>query len=30
MEPYDADRIEARWQEVWEAERAFEVSNDPI
>jgi leucyl-tRNA synthetase len=28
MDRYDPHAIEAKWQEVWEAERAFEVSND--
>jgi leucyl-tRNA synthetase len=25
---YDADRVERKWQEAWEAERPFEVSDD--
>ncbi|MEX0675025.1 MAG: leucine--tRNA ligase [Gaiellaceae bacterium] len=25
---YDANRVERKWQEVWEAERAFEISDD--
>ena len=28
MDAYEADAIEAKWQEVWERERAFEVTND--
>jgi leucyl-tRNA synthetase len=28
MDRYDPHAIEAKWQEVWEAERAFEVSNE--
>jgi leucyl-tRNA synthetase len=28
MEPYDPHTIEPKWQQVWERERAFEVSND--
>jgi leucyl-tRNA synthetase len=27
MEPYDADRIERKWQAVWEDERTWEVPN---
>jgi len=30
MEPYDPQAIEEKWQRVWEAVRAFEVTNDPI
>jgi leucyl-tRNA synthetase len=29
METYDPQTIEPKWQQVWEAERAFEVSNEP-
>ncbi len=29
MERYDPQTIEAKWQRVWEDERAFEVSNEP-
>ncbi|PWU25280.1 MAG: leucine--tRNA ligase [Candidatus Rokuibacteriota bacterium] len=29
MEQYDSQAIEPKWQEIWERERAFEVSNDP-
>jgi leucyl-tRNA synthetase len=29
MDQYDARTVETKWQEVWEAERAFEVSNEP-
>ena len=25
---YDANRVESKWQEIWEAERAFEVADD--
>jgi leucyl-tRNA synthetase len=28
VETYDVERIETRWQAIWEAERAFEVSDD--
>src|SRR5215217_5502691 len=30
MDKYDPHAIEAKWQAVWEAERAWEVSNDPV
>jgi leucyl-tRNA synthetase len=30
MEPYDAQAIETKWQEIWEREHAFEVSNEPV
>ena len=30
MEPYDPQAIEEKWQRVWEAARAFEVTNDPV
>jgi len=30
MERYDPKAIEAKWQQVWEAERAFEVSNPDL
>jgi leucyl-tRNA synthetase len=30
MDRYDPHAIEAKWQEVWEAEHAFEVSNEPV
>ena len=30
MDPYDAQAIEVKWQEIWEREKAFEVSNDPV
>ena len=30
MERYDPNAIEEKWQRVWEAARAFEVTNDPI
>jgi leucyl-tRNA synthetase len=30
MDRYDPHEIEAKWQEVWEAEHAFEVSNEPV
>jgi leucyl-tRNA synthetase len=30
MDMYDPQRIETKWQEIWEAEHAFEVSNEPI
>jgi leucyl-tRNA synthetase len=29
MDKYDPQAIESKWQQVWEAERAFEVSNAP-
>jgi leucyl-tRNA synthetase len=29
MEKYDAETIEAKWQPIWEAERAFHVDNPP-
>ncbi|MEA2475322.1 MAG: leucyl-tRNA synthetase, partial [Thermoleophilaceae bacterium] len=29
MERYDPKRIEPKWQQVWEAERTWEVPNDP-
>ena len=30
MDPYDAQAIEAKWQEIWDREHAFEVSNEPV
>ena len=30
MDRYDPHAIEPKWQQVWEAERAFEATNDPI
>ncbi len=30
MDAYDAQAIEAKWQEIWDREHAFEVSNDPV
>ena len=30
METYDAQAIELKWQETWEREGAFRVSNDPV
>jgi leucyl-tRNA synthetase len=30
MDKYDAGEIEQKWQRVWEADGAFEVSNDPV
>jgi leucyl-tRNA synthetase len=30
MEPYDPQPIETKWQQIWEEEHAFEVSNEPI
>jgi leucyl-tRNA synthetase len=30
MDRYDPHTIEAKWQEIWEAEHAFEVSNEPV
>jgi leucyl-tRNA synthetase len=30
MEKYDPHAVEAKWQKVWEAERAFEVPNEPV
>ncbi|HUF01139.1 MAG TPA: leucine--tRNA ligase, partial [Gaiellaceae bacterium] len=30
MERYDPQAIEAKWQAVWEAERAMEVSDEPV
>src|SRR3954465_1309492 len=30
MDPYPAQAIEAKWQEIWDRERAFEVSNEPV
>ncbi len=30
MDRYDAKTIEEKWQRVWEAAGAFEVSNDPV
>src|SRR5919198_442158 len=29
MDRYDPQHVEPKWQEVWERERAFEVSNEP-
>src|ERR687888_425630 len=29
MDRYDAEQVEAKWQPVWEAERAFHVDNPP-
>ena len=29
MDQYDPQSIEPKWQDIWEAERAFEVSNEP-
>jgi leucyl-tRNA synthetase len=29
LDRYDAQTIEAKWQRIWESERAFEVSNEP-
>ena len=29
MERYDPQKIEPKWQQVWEDERAWEVSNEP-
>ena len=29
MDKYDPHAVEAKWQKLWEAERAFEVSNEP-
>ena len=29
MDRYDAEKVEAKWQPVWEAERAFHVDNPP-
>jgi len=29
MDEYDPQVIEPKWQQVWEAEHAFEVSNEP-
>jgi len=30
MDRYDPHAIEPKWQQVWEAEQAFEVSNEPV
>jgi leucyl-tRNA synthetase len=30
MDEYDPQVIEPKWQDIWEAEHAFEVSNEPI
>jgi leucyl-tRNA synthetase len=30
MERYEPKRIEPKWQRVWERERTWEVSNDPV
>ena len=30
MDRYDPQAIEPKWQQVWEAEQAFEPTNDPI
>jgi leucyl-tRNA synthetase len=30
MDEYDPHVVEPKWQQVWEAEHAFEVSNEPV